>query len=298
MENNTILKISNLSKYYNKKLILDDVSLSIKRGAIYGLIGQNGAGKTTLMRILLGFASKSKGEVLIKADKKLKVGAIIEEPAFYSYLNARQNLEYYAIQKGIKDKGEIDKLLEFVKLSDTGKKPFSNFSLGMKQRLGLALALLGEPDLLVLDEPINGLDPKGIKEIREILLKINKEKDLTILISSHILSELSLLATEYGFIHKGKIIQEINALDLISNCQSHLEVVVDDVIKSQRILKEKLNINCKIIKKSNKLFIEEQCDKSNVINRTLVEAGVNVYSLTLMESTLEEYFLNMIREEE
>ncbi len=294
MRQENVLKISNLYKYYDKKLILDDVSLTIKKGSIYGLIGENGAGKTTLMRIILGFTSVSKGEVIIESNCKLKIGAIIEEPAFYSYLNAKQNLEYYAIQKGIKDKTEVDNILKFVKLHDAGKKKFSNFSLGMKQRLGLGLALLDNPDILILDEPINGLDPKGIKEIRDIFIKINKEKGTTILISSHILSELSLIATEYGFIHKGKLIQEINASELDIKCKNYLEIEVDNQIKACEVLKEKLNLKGTFVNGDKKVLIEEHSNESNVINRALVESGVDVYSLTVSGSTLEEYFLKII----
>lgn len=224
-----IISIRNLNKKYGKKSVLDNLSMNLKKGDIYGLVGKNGAGKTTLIRIILSLANYDSGEIELfgKLDEKEKlcdhkrIGNIIETPSFYSFLTAKQNLEYYKIQRGIVGEKSIDEILEMVGLGDVGNKKFKKFSLGMKQRLGLALALLGEPELLILDEPTNGMDPMGIKEVREVLINLNKKNGVTILVSSHILGELSQLANCYGFLKDGKIIEEISSEELNEKCRHH-----------------------------------------------------------------------------
>ncbi|MEG0377710.1 MAG: ATP-binding cassette domain-containing protein, partial [Eubacterium sp.] len=201
-----ILKTHHLTKKYHHSIVLDNVSLTIKKGDIYGLVGKNGAGKTTLMRLITSLAFKTSGEIELFGESsdiglneaKKRIGTIIEESSFFPFFSAHDNLEYYRIQRGIPGKDSVSNALAFVGLSGTDKKKFKNFSLGMKQRLGLALAIMNSPDLLILDEPINGLDPTGIVDFRNILLKLNQEKNTTIFISSHILPELSNLATCYG----------------------------------------------------------------------------------------------------
>lgn len=213
---NDIISTKELYKSYGNTAVLKDVSISVKQGEIYGLVGKNGAGKTTLMKVLLGLVPKTKGEISLFGagdEKSLRlqrrdIGAMIETPSFYPYMTAWDNLNYYRIQRGMKDTECIGRALKLVGLSGTGKKKFREFSLGMKQRLGLALALLHSPELLILDEPINGLDPEGIVEVRELLDNLNKNEGVTILISSHILGELSQLAQRYGFIDKGRLIKE------------------------------------------------------------------------------------------
>lgn len=290
----TILKTINLCKNYGNNSILTNVNLNIKKGEIYGLIGKNGAGKTTLIRLLLSFAFPTSGEIKFYTKDKIKIGALVESPSFFSYLSAYENLEYYRLLNGFKDPKSVNKILELVGLQDVGKKKFKDFSLGMKQRLGIALAMLGDPEILILDEPINGLDPTGIKEIRDILIKINKEKGVTILISSHILSELSQLATFYGFIHKGRFIEEISAIDLKNKCKNCISLGVDNTEKAINILNTKLNIKEMSISNKNTLNVYEYLDKSNIVNKTLIENGIELFSSSTTGNTLEGYFLSLI----
>jgi len=224
----TILKISDVTKKYKGKAVVDSISMTIRRGDIYGLIGRNGAGKTTLMRMITSLVSVDSGEIelfgetsavgLIKARRR--IGCVIEAPALYPNLTAVQNLEYFRILRRIKDKSVVEKTLKIVALEDTGKKKFRDFSLGMKQRLGLALALLSNPDFIILDEPNNGLDPMGIIEMRETIIGLCKAHGITIMISSHILSELSMTATRYGIINNGRLIKEMTNDELNAQNES------------------------------------------------------------------------------
>ena len=235
-----ILKTYNLTKKYGNQIVVDNVNMTIKKGDIYGFIGQNGAGKTTLIRLITGLIHKSNGEIELfggSGEKALNeartmIGSLIETPSFYGNMTARENLEVSRLVRDIPGKNCIDEVLNLVGLNDVEKKKVKNFSLGMRQRLGIANALMGNPKLLILDEPINGLDPMGIVEIRELLKKINKEKDMTILISSHILSELSELATTYGIISKGRLIEEITANELNEKCRQYIDLIVDDTAKA------------------------------------------------------------------
>ncbi len=297
-----VLATRNISKKYGNKLAVDNVTMTVKKGDIYGLVGKNGAGKTTLIRMALSLTSPTDGDFELfnannEADRikaHTRVGCIVETPAFYPYLTAKQNLEYYRIQRGIVDKNCVDEALNLVGLSDTGKKKFKGFSLGMKQRLGLALAIMGSPDFLVLDEPINGLDPMGIKEIRDLLLKLNRIKNTTILISSHILGELSQLATCYGFINEGKLIQEISAQELEDNCKHCLALKVDDAECAAAILEEKLECKDYEVLNNNLIKVYAYLDEPHVVNKALLNAGVIVSSFERVGSSLEEYFLELI----
>ena len=210
----TILKTNLLTKQFKKQKAVDGVSLQIERGAIYGLIGRNGAGKTTFLRMVAGLARPTSGEIELmgipSTEKSIRsaferVGCLIEQPGIYNNLSAFENCKLKAMCCGVYSKEYVEEKLALVGLSDVGKKTVGNFSLGMKQRLGIALAMIGEPDLLILDEPINGLDPQGIIEVRDIIQTINRERNITILISSHILEELSKIATHYGIIHNGRL---------------------------------------------------------------------------------------------
>ena len=226
----TVLHTKGLTKRYGSHTAVDRAELTVEKGQIYGLVGRNGAGKTTIIRMVTGQTIPTAGEISLfgAAGRELmkvraRTGVMVETPSFYPYLTARQNLEYYRIQRGIPGKGTVDQALEEVDLADTGKKTFKNFSLGMKQRLGLALALMNRPDFLLLDEPINGLDPEGIVEFRNLLLKLNRERQTTILISSHILPELANLATCYGFIDNGVMLEQITARALEEKCRACIE---------------------------------------------------------------------------
>ncbi|MGG5461407.1 ATP-binding cassette domain-containing protein [Clostridium sp. B9] len=297
-----IISVKNLNKKYGKKTVLENLNMTLKKGDIYGLVGKNGAGKTTLIRMILGLSSIDSGEVQLfgkvdensKIKEHRKIGNIIETPGFYSYLSAKKNLEYYRIQQGIVGKKSIDEVLELVGLGDTGNLKFKKFSLGMKQRLGLALALLGDPELLILDEPTNGMDPMGIKEVRDVLLKINKLNGVTILVSSHILGELSQLANCYGFLKDGKIVEEITEKELNEKCRHHLLIKVDNSKKASVLLEGYLKNNAYEVLPDGFIKVYDMLENSQKINRSLIEGGVDVYSLERIGVNLEEYFINLI----
>lgn len=221
-----ILQTNNLYKTYGKQVVLDGLAISVPKGAIYGLVGKNGAGKTTLIRMICGLQKQNVGDLIIMgtpntsskiSDVRKKIGAIVETPALHLNMTAHENLKMQMLLLDNYDKTKADELLDFVGLSDVGAKHARHFSLGMRQRLAIAIALCGNPELLVLDEPINGLDPQGIIDVRELLLKINKEKGITILVSSHLLDELARVATHYGFIDKGKLVAEMTAETLTTD---------------------------------------------------------------------------------
>lgn len=299
---NNIIQVRNLNKSFRNNTVLENLNMNVKKGSIYGLVGKNGAGKTTLIRMILGLTDISSGEISLfnKTTKKemrevrSNIGNIIETPSFYPYLSAKKNLEYYKIQRGVVGGTSIDELLRLVGLSYTGKMKFSRFSLGMKQRLGLALALLGDPELLILDEPTNGLDPVGIKEIREVLINLNKVKGVTILVSSHILSELSQLATCYGFLSDKKIVEEITKEELNEKCKHHLLIKVSDSKKSTVILEKVMRNTSYEVLNDGFIKIYKDLDKPEVINRNLVESGIEVYSIERVGVNLEEYFVDLI----
>ena len=246
--NVTVFEAINITKKYRNTLALNQVSMSVMQGDIYGFIGENGAGKTTMIRLLTGLAEPTTGKIALfgESNKKLakqreRIGCIIESPSLYLDMTAYENLEVQRLQRGIPGKGCIDNALALVGLKDTGKKKAKDFSLGMRQRLALAIALLGNPEFLVLDEPINGLDPTGIIELRNLLKRLNKERGITILISSHILTELHQLANRYGILHEGKLLQEITATELDKRCKKHLLLQVNDVAAASVLLESNIS---------------------------------------------------------
>ncbi len=295
-----ICQTKDLCKNYKNFHALENVNLSIKRGEIYGLIGENGAGKSTLIRILTGLAFKSSGIINLfgKTEhlqyERAKIGCTVEMPALYKDMTAEQNLEIQRVQRGIPDKKCISKTLELVGLNNTRKKKVNNFSLGMKQRLSLAAALLGEPEFLILDEPVNGLDPTGIIELRELLKKLAKENHVTILISSHILSELNQLATCYGFLHHGKLLRQITAVQLDEECRRHIKLKTDDTIRTATILEEKLRIKNYSVYPDNFIRIYEKLEEIHNISKTLFSSGLIVEELSIQGENLETYFENLI----
>ncbi len=295
-----ICQTKDLCKNYKNFHALENVNLSIKRGEIYGLIGENGAGKSTLIRILTGLAFKSSGIINLfgKTEhlqyERTKIGCTVEMPALYKDMTAEQNLEIQRVQRGIPDKKCISKTLELVGLNNTRKKKVNNFSLGMKQRLSLAAALLGEPEFLILDEPVNGLDPTGIIELRELLKKLTKENHVTILISSHILSELNQLATCYGFLHHGKLLRQITAVQLDEECRRHIKLKTDDTIRTATILEEKLRIKNYSVYPDNFIRIYEKLEEIHNISKTLFSSGLIVEELSIQGENLETYFENLI----
>ena len=297
-----VLKTYNITKKYGEQLAVDNVNMTIKKGDIYGFIGQNGAGKTTLIRLITGLIHKSGGEIEllgVNEENELNkartmVGSLIESPSFYTNMTARENLEVSRLVRNIPGKKCIDEVLELVGLKDVEKKKVKNFSLGMRQRLGIANALMGNPKLLILDEPINGLDPMGIVEIRELLKKINKEKDMTILISSHILSELSELATTYGIISNGKLIEEITAKQLSEKCRQYIDLKVDDTARAVILLERELGISDYEVLEDSNIKVFSNLDNVGEVNSLLSRSGIIVESISVKGESLEEYFMNKV----
>ena len=300
--NEVILKTYNITKKYGNQVAVNNVNMTIKKGEIYGFIGQNGAGKTTLIRLITGLIHKTGGEIeLLGATgeaelnkSRTMIGSLIETPSFYTNMTARENLEVSRLVRNIPGKKCIDEVLELVGLKDVEKKKVKNFSLGMRQRLGIANALMGNPKLLILDEPINGLDPMGIVEIRELLKKINKEKDMTILISSHILSELSELATTYGIISNGKLIEEITAEELAEKCRQYIDLKVDDTSRAVTLLERELGISDYEVLEDKKIKVFSNLENVGEVNSILSKSGVIVQSISIKGENLEEYFMNKI----
>lgn len=297
-----ILKTYNITKKYGNQIAVNNVNMTIKKGEIYGFIGQNGAGKTTLIRLITGLIHKTNGDIeLLGASSenelnksRTMVGSLIETPSFYNNMTARENLEVSRRIRNIPGNKCVDEVLELVGLKNIEKKKVKNFSLGMKQRLGIANAIMGNPRLLILDEPINGLDPMGIVEIRELLKKINKEKDMTILISSHILSELSELATTYGIISNGKLIEEITSQELKEKCRKYIDLKVDDTSRAVTILERKLGIDDYQVLSNKKIKVFSNLDNVGEVNSILSNSGIIVESIGVKGENLEEYFMNVI----
>lgn len=294
-----VLRTKNLTKKFSKKLAVDSVNINVRKGDIYGFIGKNGAGKTTLIRIVAGLSKPTSGEVELFESKDLdksraKIGTIIESPAIYPTFTARQNLIAQQKLLGKNDMKEIDDLLNKVGLANTGKKKAKNFSLGMKQRLAIALSLLGNPEFLVLDEPINGLDPTGIKEVRDLILDLNKEHGITLLISSHILGELSKIATVYGVISNGVLVDEFSAEDLASRVRKCLVVKVDNTELASKVIEENFNTKDYEVSGDSEIHLYDLFDESSKINTLLVQNGVTVNSITTVGDDYEPYFIELM----
>ncbi|MGY0354358.1 ATP-binding cassette domain-containing protein [Enterococcus avium] len=300
----TILKTNDLTKTYYRSAGVKGINMALKKGDIYGFIGKNGAGKTTLLRLITSLIIPTNGSLelfgsgseqdLIFARKR--IGSMIETPAFFPKMTARGNLEYYRIQRNIDDENEIERVLKLVNLDDTGSKKFSQFSLGMKQRLGLALAIIGDPEFLILDEPINGLDPTGMIEFREIIEKLNKENGITILISSHILSELSQIATRYGIIHNGQILKEFTREELHRDIQGYISMKVSDAEEAGNIIQSGLeNVQFEVHSKEEIRLFNSYDDSSKVIELLSLN-GIKIFSSNEMKINLEDYFISIIKE--
>ena len=293
MENYAI-RTEKLVKRYKNKIVLNEVSINVKQGEIYGLIGKNGAGKTTLMKLILGIAKSDSGKIFINESENLSaqrknIGSLIESPGLYKGSSAKENLEFFATLYGA-EKGEVEKLLKLVGLENTGRKSVGKFSLGMKQRLGIAISLLANPKILVLDEPINGLDPSGIKEIRNLLLDLNKEKNVTILISSHIIDELAKIVDTYGIINNGILVEEISKNELEKKCGNTIKVVCEDNQKAYDFISE----NFKDIKaelKEDGIYIQTKDEILSTINSELVKNGFAVKEITKSTINIEDFFI-------
>lgn len=293
-----VLQTDALTKIYGKARVVDQVNMHVPKGSIYGFIGKNGAGKTTFMRMAAGLAAPSSGSMILFGStnlerERIRIGTLIETPGIYPGMPARDNLEFLRRTFGIPEKSRVDELLTLTGLSDTGKKKVRNFSLGMKQRLGIAIALLRNPDFLILDEPVNGLDPSGILEIRQLLVRLNREKQVTILISSHILGELSKIATHYGIIRNGRLIREFDTGELKLNCRRCLKIITPDAPGAAKVLEETLNIHSYDVPETGLLRIFERLEETVEINRTLVENGIPLKESRLTGQDLESYFMEL-----
>lgn len=293
------LKTNDLTKQYGRHKAVDRVSLQVKRGEIYGFIGRNGAGKTTFMKMACGLASPTAGELeLFGASGSAanayrgRIGCLIEAPGLYPKLNGYENLKCKCLALGIRKANYENSLLEMVGLAEAGKKKVKGYSLGMKQRLGIAMALAGEPDLLLLDEPINGLDPQGIAEMRDILLRLKEEKNMTILVSSHVLEELFKVADTFGIIHEGKLLQEISHEELQRQCSDHLELNVNDTPLASTVI-ERMGIRQYRVMDDQRIYIYETFRDVGQINSELVQGGCTVRSLRMAQDTLEDYYFSL-----
>lgn len=297
-----IIKTNQLTKVYEGKEVVSNVNMHVRKGEIYGFLGPNGAGKTTVMKMLTNLVKPTSGEVEI-FDEKLteksyevlkRMGAIIEYPIFYDKLTARETLELHCEYMGYYNEKEIEHTLDLVKLTNTNDKRVSDFSLGMKQRLGIARAIITKPELLILDEPINGLDPIGIKDIRELFKMLCKEYGITIIISSHILSEIEQIADTIGVIQNGRLIAEI-PMDTINNSLTeYIEVIVDNGKKAAFILENKLSItNFKLIDEHS-IRIYDTTTSQKVISKMFIEHDINIEGISKNTSSLEDYFMKLI----
>ena len=297
-----LVQTNRLTKVYEAKEVISEVSMHVKKGEIYGFLGPNGAGKTTIMRMITNLIKPTSGSIEIfgetlthnSYDVLKRMGTIIEYPIFYEELTAKEILDLHCEYMGYYDKKEINHVLDLVKLTNTGEKPVKDFSLGMKQRLGIARAIITKPELLILDEPINGLDPIGIKEIRELLKMLCKEYGITIIISSHILGEIEQIADTIGVIHNGRLIKELPMDNLNLKQTDYIEMIVDDGKKAAFILEHKLTItNFKLID-DHCIRIYDSTVSQKVISKALIEQDIEIEAINRKTSSLEDYFLKLI----
>ena len=292
-----IIETNQLTKIYHQKAAVNHVDLHVKKGDIYGFIGKNGAGKTTTMKLLLGLIFPTSGEMKLFESTNLnqarkKIGSLIEEPGLYANKTAYENLKLFSLAYGSDEKDILD-ILKLIGLENTGKRKAGDFSLGMRQRLGIGIALLNHPELLILDEPINGLDPSAIKEVRDCLLRINEERQVTIFISSHLLDELAKITTCYGIVQNGVLVEEISKDELITRCQNKLIIHVNDVHKAISLL-EKQYPQMQYKVGDEALEIYSHLDQSSEINKLLVFNQIEVKELKFSTDGFEQYFIERI----
>jgi ABC-2 type transport system ATP-binding protein len=300
--NEPIFEATGLTKKYRGTLALDHMNLTLRHGEIYGFIGENGAGKTTTIRLITGLSFPTEGHLSLfgkSGEKELqkqreRMGCMVETPALYKNMTAEQNLEAQRIQRGIPDPECVKDTLKLVGLSDTGKKAVRHFSLGMRQRLGIAMALLNEPEFLILDEPINGLDPSGIVEIRELMKRLNRERGITLLVSSHNLSELYQTATRYILLHKGRLLEELSQKELDEKCKRHISIQTNDAAKTAATLENMLHTTNFQVMPDGAVRLYDHLDQTEEVARTLSQAGLLVTGFSLSGDSLEDYFLHRI----
>lgn len=299
----TVVNVKHISKKFGQQLALDDVSLTVKQGEIYGLIGKNGAGKTTLIKVITQLIQPNSGTVALFGSSNKsewthalkRVGSVIEAPAAYAHLTAYENLNYCCKIRHIPNANKvIQETLSYVGLTNTGKKKFRDFSLGMKQRLGIAIALLSKPDLMILDEPINGLDPVGIKEFRQLVQRLNEELNMTFIISSHILSELYLVATKFGIIENGHLIKEITKAEFEEENEDYIVLKTSDLAKASKILHDQLDYRLKVVNATDEIHIFTHSHEINKIVQTLGAENVTINEIYYARQDLEKYFTDLV----
>ncbi len=297
---NDLIETHSLTKCYKDTTALAGVDITIKRGSIYGLVGDNGAGKTTFMKILTGQIFPTSGEVKLfgaytpkdMEKQRSRIGALLDGFGYFPSMTVEQNLEYFRLQKGIAGRKVVEEVLDIVNLQYAKKKLAKNLSMGMRQRLGLAIALLGSPELLILDEPINGLDATGIHELRELFKKLNREKNITILLSSHILSELEQVATEYCFIKDGKVLEQISAEKLLDRCNEYIEIRVSDAKKYLIVLEKEFGHTDYSVMPDETIQIHNPGESLERYSEAAMRSGLAVYKINQCKSTLEDYYMN------
>ena len=294
---NYVIETTDLTKRFPNKLAVDQVSMHVNKGDIYGLIGRNGAGKTTIMKMILGTLFPTSGYITLFGNgdldkERIRIGSLIEAPGLYKGCTALENMRRFALLYGGTDE-DIRRLLKFVGLENTGKMKAGHFSLGMKQRLGIAIALLGNPEVLVLDEPVNGLDPAGIKEIRDIIIELNQKHGVTFVVSSHLLDELGKIATRYGILSDGQLVDEISAEELQERCKTCLIIETDDMEKTEKVLTKAKLLENHVIN-NGKLLMYDHFEDPALVNETLVKAGIRVNSLSFSNNGFEDYFIERL----
>ncbi|PEA56765.1 bacitracin ABC transporter ATP-binding protein [Bacillus pseudomycoides] len=300
-----VLKTNQLTKVFQGKEVISNVNMHVKQGEIYGFLGPNGAGKTTIMKMITNLIKPTSGEIEIFGEKLTntsyevlkRMGTIIEYPIFYEKLTAKENLNLHCEYMGYYDKKAIDRALDLVNLHNVDDKQVKDFSLGMKQRLGIARAITTKPELLILDEPINGLDPIGIKELRELFKLLCKEYGITLLVSSHILGEMEQMADTIGIIQNGKLIKEVSMKSINGQQTEYIEVTVQDVKRAAYMLENKLRLTNYKIMSENMIRIYDMTATQQAISKTLIMNDIAIESINKKHSSLEEYFLNLMNGE-
>jgi len=301
-----ILKTTNLTKTFKDKNVVSNVNMNIKKGEIYGFLGPNGAGKTTIMKLITNLVKPTEGEIEIFGEKLTntsyevlkRMGTIIEYPVFYDKVTGRDNLELHCEYMGYHNKEAIDKALDLVDLKDIENKAVKDYSLGMKQRLGIARAILTKPELLILDEPINGLDPIGIKDMRNLLRMLNKEYGMTILISSHILSEIEQIADTIAVINNGRLVEEVSMEEIRGEKSEYIEIVTKDCSKAAFVLENNLNITNIRVEENTLIRIYDLGLSQNEISKALILNDVNIEAINKKNNSLEDHFLKLLKDGE
>ncbi len=299
-----ILQVQGLTKMYGENKVVDNFSFTIEKGHIYGLIGPNGAGKTTIMKMIAGTCMPTEGSIALFGsetdidEKRGRASFMIEAPYLDGSMTARQNMEYIRYLRGVVKEERIDEILEFVGLANTGTKKAKYFSLGMRQRLGIGMALLPSPELMILDEPVNGLDPEGIVEVRNMLKKLCEEDGITILISSHLLSELSELCTDFAIIDKGKLIECISKEELEQKCRSYISVAANNIDRLATVIEQELAVKEYKVVDNNEIRIYERLDELETVSKTITDSGLILTRLNIEGENLEEYYLSKVTSSE